>query len=342
MNATQPSKMPPVVQLLRLIMGKMPTQLIYVAAKLGIADLLTSGPKSIDELAESTNTDSTSLYRVLRALVNMNIFAQNENNQFILTPLAEPLKSDAPDTVRDYAIMCGSDWHNQAWSNLSYSVETGKPAFDGRFNMKIFDFLEQNPEDSAIYHAGISSIDKLHTKLLSMAYDFSDLKTIMDVGGGYGALLADILTANPLLKGILYEQPEVAAEVREIIQKGKFLDRFQIIEGDFFQKVPGGADAYILKLIIHNWNDDICRKILENCRKNMEKNNKLLVIEAIVPKGNKEHIAKLLDIEMLIFTDGGYERTEEEFRALFTSAGFHLNRIIPTLSHLSIIEAQPS
>lgn len=332
---------PPAAQLLQMIAGKATTQLIFVAATLGIADLLRDGPKSIDELAEATDTHTPALYRILRALAGLGIFVETEPRYFALTPLAEPLRTGTDDSLRDFAILFGSDWHNSAWSNLLHSVRTGEPALDHAVGMDLFEYLHAHPEKFGVFNDAMTALSRQDADAISHSYDFSDYDTIVDVGGGHGFLLAEILKTNPATEGILLEVPQVADGAQATMKAAGVLDRCEIVTGDFFERVPEGGDAYILKLILHDWDDEHARRILANCRKAMPADGTLLVVNAVIPPGNDPYIGKLVDIEMLVMTPGGCERTEGEFRQLFANAGFELTRTISTPSYLYILEGRP-
>jgi len=336
----QSSKLPPMVRLLQLIMGKMSTHLIFVAAKLGIADILVDGPKNVDTIAKLTKTHPLNLYRTLRALTTLGIFAEIEHRVFASTPRSRLLQTNTPDSLRDWAIYCGSDWHNQTWSNLLYSVQTGEPAFDHIFGMGIFDYLEENPEHLKEYFNGLGSLNKLFSIAITNLYDFSKFQTIADIGGGSGALLAEILKKNPLLHGILFDVPMVTTEANQILKSANLEERCKIVSGDFLREVPIGADAYILKNILHNWNDETSRNVLKNIRKEIPPNGTLLIIETVIQSESERDVGKIFDMEMMLFL-GGIERTEAEFRLLFESAGFKLTKIIPSQYFYYIIEGQP-
>lgn len=343
MTATdvQPSHEPPQAQLLQMIAGKATTQLIFVAAKLGIADVLNDRPKSIDDLADATGTHAPTLYRVLRALAGLGVFVETDPRYFALTPMGELLQTDTTGSLRDFAILFGSDWHNSAWSTLLHSVRTGEPALDHTVGMELFEYLHAHPEKFEVFNNAMTALSRQDAVAISHAYDFSNFDTIVDVGGGHGLLLAEILKANPATHGVLLEVPQVAEGARATMEEAGVLDRCVIVEGDFFERVPEGADAYILKLIIHDWDDEQARRILENCRAAMPADGTLLVANAVIPPGNDPYIGKLVDIEMLVMTPGGRERTEAEFEQLLAEAGFELTRTIPTPSYLYILEAQP-
>lgn len=325
--------------LLQMITAPWVTQSIYVAAKLGIADLLQDGAKSSEELAKSTVVDAESLYRVLRALASIGIFREDENRHFQLTPMAELLRSGVPGSLRDVAIMCGGeDWRWQPLGKILYSVKTGKPASDYVNGMPIFEYLSQNPEAAAIFNAAMTSFSTVETTGVVAAYDFSSIQTLVDVGGGHGSLLTSILQANPTLKGIIYDLPSVVAGANQYLEAIGLKERCQVIGGDFFASVPSGGDAYIMKHIIHDWDDQRCIKILQNCHQVMPENGKVLVVEAVISGPNEPSVGKLIDIEMLTMTTGGRERTASEYKELFAAAGFKLTNIIPTPSNVSVIE----
>lgn len=337
---------PPAAQLLQMIMGKASTQLLYVVAELGIADLLGDGPMSVAELAAVTDADEAALYRVLRALAGMGVFAETGKRagerRFELTPLARPLRSDASDSVRDFARMAGSRWHNRAWAELLQSVMTGEPAFNLAFDEDLFDHLTAHPDRFDLFNAAMTSLSNQDADAMLRAYDFSDLETIVDVGGGHGYLLTEILKAHPGAHGVLLEIPDVARGARETTREAGVGDRCEVIEGDFFETVPEGGDLYILKLIIHDWDDGRAVDLLRNCRRAMADDAKLLVANSVIPPGNDPYPGKMIDIEMLAMTPGGRERTEEEFRQLFQEAGFELSRTIPTASYLFLLEGRPA
>ncbi len=321
--------------LLQMITGMLVSPAIYVAAKLGIADLLKDGAKSSEELAKSTQVDAQSLYRVLRALASVGIFAEVENRHFQLTPLAEYLQSDVPDSMQAIAIMLGEDWHWQLWGNILYSVKTGKPAFEYIFGMPIFQYLGQNPQAAKVFDACMTSLSIKDSAAISAGYNFSSIETLVDVGGGHGSLLAAILKANPNLKGILYDLPQVVAGAKQL---DELHGRGQVVAGDFFELVPSGGDAYMMKYIIHDWDDERAITILKNCHCAMPETGKLLVVERLISPGNEPSPANFGDIAMLLMTNGGRERTEAEFRELFASAGFKLTHITPTQCPLYVIE----
>ncbi|MFX1281271.1 MAG: methyltransferase [Promethearchaeota archaeon] len=306
---------------------------------MNIADLLANGSKSVDELSIATKTHAPSLYRVLRVLDRMGIFFEESPEIFSLTEASEFLKTDSPFSVKDWAILNGSEWHSRSWMNLLYSVKTGRPSFWEIYGMKGFEYFQKNQEDYEVLSKAMTFFSKGQARRIVNSYNFSNFRTIVDIGGGNGYLLAAILKNNPSLRGILFELPEVVDGAREILEKENLLDRCSIMAGDFFQSVPKGADAYIMKYIMHDWSDENARKILQNCRENIAPDGKLLVVDKVISLKNGLNDEIMGDIEMMILGEGR-ERTEGEFRELFYSAGFKLTKIIPTDLPLFIIEGE--
>jgi ubiquinone/menaquinone biosynthesis C-methylase UbiE len=329
--------MPPQLALFQMASGYWVSQSIYVAAKLGIADLLKDSPKSCDELATATGTNAPSLYRVLRALASLGVFAETELNHFTLTPLAACLQSDVPDSFRAFVIMLGEEQY-RAWGEFMHSVQTGGSSFEHIYGMNLFEYLAQNPESAKIFDESMTNASVVESAALAASYDFSSIQTLVDVAGGEGHLIASILKSNPTLKGVLFDQPYVIERAKRFLEAEGVLERCHLAAGNFFESVPEGGDAYILKYIIHDWDDERAIVILKQCHKVMPDNGKLLVAEKVIPPGNEPFIGKFFDLHMLVMTPGGRERTEAEYRALFEKAGFKLTRIVPTQKEVSIIE----
>ncbi len=330
-----PNELPLAAQLYQMICGTRITQSISVAARLGIADLLKDGPKSVEELATATDTHAPSLYRVMRALVSLGIFAETDPQRFDLAPLAQLLLADSPDSLRDFAIMMGSEMLSRAWSNLMYTVQTGE------YKRIPFE-QQQHPAEAAAFQNAMTSMSKVEAPAICNAYDFSDFPTIVDVGGGHGLLLATILKAYPALKGVLFELPSFVEGALGFTLGEGLSDRCEVIGGDFFATtVPKGGDAYILKHIIHDWDNERAVEILRNCREAMAGRGRVLIAEVVISSGKSPSVGTLMDIQMLVGGGGGMERTEAEFSDLLSRAGFHLTRIIPTKTWLSIVEGVP-
>ena len=329
---------PPQIALLQMATGFWVTQSIYVAARLGIADLLKDGPKTSDELAQATNTNAPMLYRVLRALAGLGIFAEVENKRFGLTPLAEALQS-GPNSLRAMTIHLAENPSWKAWGNLLESVKTGETAFKLANGAEVFPYYAEHPESFEPFNEAMTNFSEAVIKAVVPAYDFSSIRKLVDVGGGHGSLLALILKANPETRGVLFDLPTVIEGAKERLAAEGVSERAEVTGGDFFDSVPAGGDAYLMKLIIHDWDEERAVKILKNCHSVMKDGGRLLLVETVVPEGNEPSFAKMMDLQMLVMT-GGRERTESQYRDLFAAGGFRLTRVIPTESPMSIIEGR--
>lgn len=322
----------------RMITGYWTTQVVYVAAKLGIADHLSQGPRTADELAQATGTHAPSLYRLLRALASMRIFAEDDSKRFALTPLAERLRSDVPGSQRALAIMSGEE-HYKAWGELLYSVQTGQIAFDKLYGVPFFDYLSKNVESAKVFDAAMVGVHGRETAAMTDAYDFSGINVLADIGGGNGSLLTTVLKKYPGMRGILFDLPGVTERAKAELEAAGLADRCQVIGGSFFESIPGGADAYLMRHIIHDWDDEKATLILKNVHRAMGKDGRLLVVEGVIPPGNAPSFGKLLDLTMLTIP-GGKERTEREYQALFQAGGFGLSQIFATPAEVSVIEGK--
>jgi hypothetical protein len=328
----------PMDTMVRLIMSKLITQAIYVAAELKIADRLKQGPKHFSKLAEEAEANNETLYRMLRALASIGIFAEDQKGYFANTTQSECLLSDNPNSLYNLAMMMGMESHWKAFGEFNHSIKTGKPSFDKANGKSLYSHLAQYREDNAIFNSAITGFSARSTDVIAKNYDFSRFKRIIDVAGGQGGLLATILKDNPGLKGTLFELPAVVAGARQYLNEQGMSNRCEVVAGDFFNVIPGDHDAYLLEYILHNWADAASISILTNIRNAMPANAKLLVIETIIPPGNEPHFGKWLDLEVMAITRGGKERTEVEFNALFEAAGLTLTRVITTPASLRIIE----
>ena len=326
---------PPEAFLTQVMLGSIASQALYVAAKLGIADQLVDGPKKIDELAKAVDADAPSLYRVLRALASIGVFEEEENQVFALTPSAEPLRSNVPNSLRDVAIFWGEDWHWEVWGKILYSVKTGKSAWAQLHGEQIFDYFAKNQEAARVFDRAMSSFTTVAAKAVVEAYDFSGIDTLIDIAGGHGRLLNGVLEANPSMRGVLFDLPHVIESAKQNSTVGH---RCDYATGDFFISVPTGGDAYMMKHIIHDWDDERAITILKNIKKAMNPGGRVLIVESVIADGNGQDFGKLLDIEMLV-APGGKERTAAEYEELYRRAGLRLTRIVPTKSPYSVIEA---
>jgi hypothetical protein len=334
--------LPPQVTMLQLVNGYRISQCLYVVAKLEIADLLATEPKTIEELAQTTGVHAPSLYRVLRSLASLGIFAEQENGTFKLTPLAETLQRDRPNSVHSAALMFVEDWHWQMWGNFFDCVKTGTTALEQTFGTNnLFDYFEaQNPEAGQSFDNAMTNTSSMTNQALTGAYDFKQIQSLVEIGGGHGSLLASILKNWTHLQGILFDLPSVIEGAKQQKYFEGVEDRFSMVAGNFFELVPPDADAYLLKTIVHDWDDANALAILKNCRQAMKHDSKLLLAELVVPPGNTPSFSKMLDLEMMAMM-GGIERTEAEYRDLLAKAGFQLTRIYSTPSPWSILEAVP-
>lgn len=333
------AEMPPQVQLMQLVSGCFASQTVYVAAKLGIADLLAENPKSAATLARETQTHERSLYRLLRTLTSFGVFTEIERGVFANTPVSETMLSDAPGSLRDMTIWMGEEPHWRVYGNMIHSVKTGKAAWSAVHGEDVFPYLFQtNRELGTIFNRAMTSFSAQAIPAIAAAYDFSEVKILADVAGGYGHLLAGIMKNNPEMKGILFDLMPVCEEGKSYLEKADLSERVEIVCGSFFEKVPVKADVYMLKHIIHDWDDAECAAILKNIRAEMPEDAKILILDAVLPEGNEPHPGKVMDMEMLV-SPGGIERTAAEFEMLLDDSGLKLNRIIPTESMISIVEA---
>jgi SAM-dependent methyltransferase len=322
--------------LLHMLTGYWITQVISVAAKLGIADLLERGSRTSAELARSTGTHAPSLYRLLRALAHLGVFEEDETGYFSLTPIGECLVSSTPGSMRARAISGGQEWY-RAWEDLLYSVQTGEPAFDHVFGVPFFQYLVQNAAAATLFNETMAGSAAQAAAAIRAAYDFSWAKTIVDVGGGNGTLIASILNANPQARGILLDTPQVTDSARTRLLAAGLAGRCDVVAGDFFEAVPSGGDVYLLSFILHDWDDERSIAILKSCQRAMAPDGRLLLIEQVIPHANEPSFSKMYDLHMLVLM-GGRERTEDEYRMLLHAAGFRLRTIIATQSPRSIIE----
>jgi hypothetical protein len=318
---------------------------VHVAAALGIADLLVDGPRPVSELAAATRTDPAALYRLLRGLASVGVFQEvgdgGPDGSFALTPPAEYLRSDTPGSVRNWAVLMGRPYYQETWAHLETSIRSGGPAFREVHGVTPWEYRVSRPDESAIFDAAMTGLSSAATGAITWAYDFSGIETLVDVGGGHGEVLAAILTANPGLRGTLFDQPHVVAGAPALLERAGVSDRCEVVGGSFFESVPAGAGAYLLKSIVHDWADEPAIRILRTCRAAMLPTSRLLLVEMMVAPPNEPDRAKLGDLNMLVM-HGGRERTADEFRELLAEAGLRMTRIVTTTSPSSIVEGVPA
>lgn len=319
----------------RMIVGSWVTQAIYVAAEIGIADLLAPGPRTAEELAQETGAHGAALYRVMRALASIDVFREDNQGRFSMTPLGNLLASDAPGSKRSLARMAGAEFY-RSWGNILSSVETGGAAFDKVFGKPFFHYMNANPDRWRIYDDAMTGIHDSETLPVLEAYDFTPFRRVVDVGGGNGLALAALLGRHPGMRGVLFDLPDVVARARKGVASHGVSDRMRFVGGDFFDSVPANGNAYLMRHVIHDWDDGEAVSILRNCREAMEPDGRVLVVETVIPSGNGPCFGKWLDLMMLVV--GGRERTREQYERLFSAAGLRLTRVIPTAHEVSVIE----
>ena len=333
-------EVPPQETMLHMIAGFWLSRAIYVAAKLGIADLVQDQSQPVAALAHATHTHAPSLYRVLRALASVGIFAEDAAGRFASTPLAATLRSDLPDSLRFIALTELGEEHYPAWEQVLYSVETGEIAFNHRFGVPVWDFFAHHPENAHIFDTAMARLTGAVNEAILSRYDFTRFRTTVDVAGGHGSLIVALLKANPAMRGVLFDLPHVVHQAKQRIEAAGLGTRCEVVAGDVFQAVPAGGEAYVLKWILHDWNDEQSIAILTNVRRAIVAQGTLLLVEAVIAPGNAPSFAKFLDLDMLVMT-GGQERTERQYRELLAAGGFQLIRVVPTPSPVCVLEAVP-
>ncbi len=343
MNQPNPSPSPADSQrIFELVSGKMVTRAIGAVAEAGLADQLARGAKTAAELASSSGCHPDAVFRVLRALVPFGLFTHDESGRFALTSLGATLRSDVPGSMRAMACMMNLPkfaWHT--WAGFDHSLRTGEPAFDAVHGQGVFQYLQDHPGDARTFDESMTAFSAGEAMAAAEVWKLDGVRFAIDVGGGHGHLLATLLAPYPNVRGMVYDMPHVVAGARERAKASPERARLEFQPGDFFAAVPPGADLYMMKHIIHDWSDERCITILTHCRRGLVPGGRIAVLEMVVPDGPEMHPSKLLDLEMLVMTGGGRERTAAEFRSLFTRAGLRLTRILPTASPLSILECEP-
>ena len=332
---------PPHAQVIQMATAYWVSRAVYVAAQLGIADLLKDEPQDAEALAAATGTYAPALRRVLRSLASVGLFATDGQGRFSLTPLGATLQSDAPGAARSTVLALSGAFFWAAWGEVLHSVRTGETGMQKALGVSEYEYLDNHPEDASHFNAAMIGYHGEEPSAIVAAYNFSGSETVVDVGGGSGTLLGTILAANPGVRGVLFERPQVVPDAERNVKAAGVADRCEVVGGDFLQAVPDGGDVYIVSHCIHNWDEDDCVRILANCRRAMLPHGRLLLVEAVVGASDEPDPAKILDLAMLV-VPGGQERTEDEYRILLEKAAFRLTRVIPTRTPSgSIIEAIP-
>lgn len=329
-------QVPPPVAVMQMIMGRFVSHAVGTAARLDLAEHLASGPKTASELAKLSGAHAPSVYRLLRALASVGVFRE-EGDHFTNTPLSETLRANVPGTVRPMAVFMSHPDHIAAWSELPYSVRTGASGFEKAHGAPPWELLTQRAELAQVFNDAMTSFSGVIAPAVAEAYDFSSASVIADVGGGHGFLLTTVLQKFPGASGVLFDLPSVVAGARRVVEP--VAARCEIVGGDFFEEVPGGADVYMMKSIIHDWSDDDSIRIMKTIHKAAKPTSRLILVEGVIKNDTGPDMGKLLDLEMLVMTNGGRERTEQEYAKIFEAAGWKLARVLPTRSPLSVIEA---
>ena len=327
-------------QLFQLALGYMPAVSLNVIVKLGIPDLLAAGPLSVQQLSQKTGINEDRLYRVMRALSTVGVFRETDRRSFAHTSVSELLRKDHPVSQHDMVNWIADPFHFHTYANLMRTLKTGESAMEVAAGKPIFDFFRDDLEEGQVFNAAMVNFTQTCIGAILEAYDFSNIRTLIDVGGGYGSVVAAILARHPGMRGILYDLEHVVAGAPPALAAAGVTGRCEIRAGNFFEAVPTGGDAYIMKHIIHDWDDDKATTILNNIKKAFQNKagGKVILLEAVVAEPGEPDLAKWIDLEMMA-GPGGRERTRDEFQRLFEKAGFRLNRIVPTKSPLSVIEA---
>jgi hypothetical protein len=328
-------------ELMRLVNGFQVSQAIHVAAVLGVADLLAAGPQASDALATETNSDADALYRLLRMLASVGVFREEAGRRFSLTDVGACLRSDAAEPVAPWAELVGRLNYWDAWGNLLCSVRSGQTAFRLTHGVNAWEFREAQVDEGRIFDEAMTALSRHVAEAIVAAYDFGRYETIVDVGGGHGVLLAEILRIHPGCRGILYDRPEAVSGAGPVLRQAGVADRCAVVPGDFFSVVPAGGDLYLMKAVLHDWSDADALRLLRACRAAIDAEATLLLVEQVVGEPNRGVVEKTSDINMLVIT-GGRERTLPEFEGLLARGGFRLCSVTPTTSTLCIIECRPA
>lgn len=334
------STAPSSVAVLELATGAWTTQTMYAAAKLGVADQLANGPARAADIAGRVGADPDALYRLMRALASKGLLTHRRDDTFSLTRAGEAMRSDVPDSMRDMVLFIGHKARWEDWGDLLHSVQTGEPAALKLRGMPYFEYLETDPELAQVFNDAMTATSGMTNEIALSQYDFSKFRLIVDVGGGHGLLLSTILRHAPQAQGVVYDLPSVVAGAETTLKAAGMADRCTTEGGSFLERVPDGADAYVMKNIIHDWDDESSLTILRNIRTAIAPGGKLLLFEMVLPERATSFIGFQLDLEMLV-TVGGKERTRDDYAALLRRAGFRLDRVIDSVTPISIVEASP-
>ena len=339
-TAAQKQEIHPAEQMIQFATGFMVSSAVYSVTKAGIPDLLRDGAKSAQELAKNSGSNEDALYRIMRALASIGVFSEVFDKKFALSPAGEYLCKDTPGSHRDMVLWMGDAIHHRTYAEMGHALKTGETVIEKVHGVSCFEYFAQDKPLSEVFNAAMTGFSAMIAPAVLDSYDFSTLnnKTLVDIGGGHGYLLTQILRKYPDIRGTIFDLEHVVAGARSSLDNSGLSSRCQTAAGDFFQSVPPG-EAYIMKNIIHDWNDELALKILKCCHRAGIGKTKVILVESILPAANIPHLSKWLDLEMLLLP-GGRERTEDEFNRLFAQAGFRLTRVVPTNSPVCVIEAE--
>jgi O-methyltransferase domain len=340
-DAPAQTPIPPQRVMSQFLFAKQLTASLAALARLGVADHMGETPISAEELAAKVGAHAPSLFRVMRMLAGFGVFSQEPGGKFALTPLGALLRTDAPGSMRYMAMMLGDEWSMHAYTRMTDCIRTGQDGISMAYGKPIFDLFAERPEQAETFQRAMSGGSAVAAQSILATYDFSGIERLADLGGGHGLLLASVLQRYPGMRGVLFDLPEVVAGVPDD-RLASCGGRLRVEAGSFFERVPQGCDAYMMKHIIHDWSDEHCRNILRLIRRQLPPHGRVLVCEQVMPEEPGPAPAKMLDIEMLVMTVGGKERTPREFSELFASAGLKLGRIVTTPTPISVVEAHPS
>ncbi len=332
------NELPPPARMLQIITGYWASQAVGTAARLGVPDQLADRPRDSGEVAEAMGADPQAIFRLMRMLASIGVFTMDPQGRFGLTPLGDTLRSSVPGSVRNFAVAETAPGHWRPWGMMYDAVTTGKPMCRSALGMELWDWYSKNPEEGEYFNGAMGDLSAAVSDEVIRVYDFAKYQMVVDVGGAHGILLAAILKANPKMRGILFDLQHVTLTAGDSLKTQGIEQRCEVVSGDFFDGVPPGADIHVLKQIIHDWSDKECITILRNCHQALKPNGKLLLVEMVIPPDNSPSMAQAMDLNMLVLLTGK-ERTESQYRELLAAGGFKMERVLPTHSPFSVIEA---
>jgi len=332
---------PPHAQLIQMVTACWVSRMVYAAARLDLGDRLAEGPKSAAELEPALGVQAATLHRLMRGLASLGLFTSDAAGRFALTPLGAALRKGAHGSAHATVLTLGGPMMWRGYEQIMYSLETGKTGFEKAFGMPVFDYLAAHPDEASLFSETMIGVHGDEPPAVAAAYDFSRFGTVVDVGGASGNLISAILARHSAPRGVLFDLPHVVRDAPALLRAKGLAGRVSIEAGSFFETVPEGGDAYVLSHIIHDWSEAQCLTILGHCREAMRPGSRLLLVEMVLPDGDGFHPGKLLDMTMLV-VPGGQERTEKEYGELLGKAGFRLERVVPTASAVSIVDAVPA